>query len=372
MRLIKLLALLVALLLLPGMAMAASGEQVVKQQVIVPSFDIWQHTNGTWQDTDNCGQPDYYGWKDKTYSKTFTLPEAVWKGKYELTRVEVAYPFIEEQFNASGRQENWEIFYKDFLRYIPANYSVTKTGENLAEGKVTTQWTFDLEPELLDLKDPTVRESLGMDEKDFSNMAQGWRWYLPVLITWYGVPVEPEPSVASGRYLFDGCFHDIPKEEGNKYTTYVIRAPMIGPIPVADEWPYVYKARLRVYLIGPYPAEKMMGVEISGVDLPSSGEFPKKVLFDSEVSFTKQNQAWVKKFVMPTPEDGFAYTIFVQDEGGLQADISNNTGVSCSVRNVNGIITWFTHTTSDVERMSYMLPWDFIKDKYGLSPVYQK
>jgi len=204
MRLIKLFALLTALLLLPGMAVAASGEQMVKQQVIVPYFDIWQHTNGVWQDTDGCGQPDYYGWKGKTHSETFILPDAVWKGKYELTKVEVAYPFTQDQFTASGRQDDWETFRLKYLRYTPANYSVSKAGENLGEGKVTAQWTFDLEPKALNLKDPTVRESLGMDEKDFSNMAQGWRWYLPVLITWYGVTVElPDFSVTLDKQKID-------------------------------------------------------------------------------------------------------------------------------------------------------------------------
>lgn len=371
MRLLKVLLVVLALIFtLPGLALAAPREQPIKHEIRVVSLDIWKHTDGRWQDIDKCGKPDYYGWKGKTLSRTYTLPEDEWKGKYELTRVVVEYPFTAEQFEKCGRPESWDAFEENVERFKPANYSVTKTDENLLEGKVTVKRTMDLEPKLLNLKDPKVREELGMNKKSFSNLAEGWRWYLPVLITWYGVPLEPEPSVVvSGHYLLDGCFHDFPQKEGNEYTTYVIRAPIIGPIP--EVWPYVYKARFRVYLIGPYPAEKMIGKKVSGVDLPSSGEFPKKVLFDSEVSFTKQNQAWVKKFTMPMPEDGFAYTIFVQDEGGLQTDISDNTGVSCSVRNVNGIITRNTHTTSDTKEMLY-LPWDFIRDEYGLSPLYSE
>ncbi len=209
MRMVKYLVVLAVLLLFPGMAMAVTGEQVVSQQVIVPSFDIWQHSNGTWQDTDGCGQPDYYGWKGKTYSKAFTLPESEWQGKYKLTRAEVTYPFAQEQFNNSGRLEDWKKFKRNYLTKTPANYSVAKAGENLDEGKVTAQWTFDLAPEWLDLKDPTVREQLGMDEKSFSNMAQGWRWYLPVLVTWYGVPEKvsqpPDFSVTFDRHVIDNA-----------------------------------------------------------------------------------------------------------------------------------------------------------------------
>jgi len=206
-RSIKILVFVAAFLLLPGMAMAATGEHVVKQQVVLPYFDIWQHSNGTWQDTDGCGQEDYYGWEGKPYSKTFSLPEAEWQGKYKLTRVKVTYPFTQEQFNESGRQEEWRKFHRDYLRKTPTNYSFAKASENLAEGKLTAQWTFDLAPEWLDIKDPTVREQLGMDEKSFSNMAQGWRWYLPVLITWYGIPEKvsqsPDFSVTFDRHVID-------------------------------------------------------------------------------------------------------------------------------------------------------------------------
>jgi hypothetical protein len=186
---------LAVFLLFPGMALAATGEQVVSQQVIIPSFDIWQHSNGVWQDTDACGELDYYGWEGKTYSKAFTLPESEWQGKYKLTRAEVTYPFTQEQFNNSGRLEDWKYFKSKYIRKTPNNYSVAKAGENLDEGKVTAQWKFDLAPKSLNLKDPTVREQLGMDEKDFSNLAQGWRWYLPVLITWYGMPQAPQDNL---------------------------------------------------------------------------------------------------------------------------------------------------------------------------------
>jgi len=207
----KFFALLIVLLfLIPSAALAAEPEEeIITHQVIVPSFDIWQHSNGVWQDTDGCGERDYYGWKGKTLPGTFTLPESVWKGKYKLTHAEIAYPFTQEQFNSSGRQEDWKIFKQDYLAKTPTNYSVAKAGENLDEGKVTAQWTFDLAPEWLDLKDPTVREQLGMDEKSFSNMAQGWRWYLPVLITWYGVPEKvlhpPDFSVTFDRHVIDNA-----------------------------------------------------------------------------------------------------------------------------------------------------------------------
>ncbi len=218
MRLTKLILFLAALLLLlPGTALAEPQEQLFLRQVSVGSFDIWQHTDGTWQDTDHDGVADPYGQTNKTLkSEVLTLPQTQYTSGFTVTRVKVEYDFTltNEELKNAGRSESWDLFKAKYLRYLPNNYSATKTSEDLAQGTVTVQKTLDLMPKLLNLKDPAVREELGLADQDFSDMAQGWRWYTPVLIEWYGVPkdkekkefdwgltvsgVEPSPSAVPG------------------------------------------------------------------------------------------------------------------------------------------------------------------------------
>ncbi|AGL01135.1 hypothetical protein [Desulfoscipio gibsoniae] len=196
MRLTKLILLLAALLLLlPGTALAEPQEQLFLRQVSVGSFDVWQHTDGRWQDTDHDGKPDPYGLTNKTLEpEVFTLPQTQYTSGFTVTRVEIEYDFTltDEGLKNAGRSESWDYFNKKYLTKLPNNYKAEKTGEDLAQGEVTVQKTLDLTPELLDLKDPAIREELGMSDQDFSDLAQGWRWYTPVLINWYGVPKDKE------------------------------------------------------------------------------------------------------------------------------------------------------------------------------------
>lgn len=194
MRLTKLiLALAALLLLLPGSAFAEPQEQLILRQVSLENFDVWQHTDGRWQDTDLDGKRDPYGLTGKTLTQQYTLPKTQYTGWFTVTRVEIEYPFTltDEEMAKWGRPESWRIFNEKYLTKKPDNYTVVKTGENLTQGTVTVQRTFDLTPKLLNLKDPYVREELGMTDRDFSDFAQGWRWYLPVLISWYGIAQQP-------------------------------------------------------------------------------------------------------------------------------------------------------------------------------------
>jgi len=204
MRLTKLIVLLVTLLLLPGTALANPQEQLILRQVSVGSFDVWQHIDQSWQDTDLCGNVDPYGQTNKELKPDiYTLPQTQYTSGFTVTRVEVEYSFTltDEELAKAGRSESWSDFDKDYLRKAPDNYSATKTGEDLAQGTVTVQKTLDLTPKSINLKDPAIRADLGMAEKDFSKMAQGWRWYVPIMIEWYGVPKsEPDFSVTLDRH----------------------------------------------------------------------------------------------------------------------------------------------------------------------------
>ncbi len=196
MRITKLIVLLAIMLLLPGTALANPQEQFILNQISVGHFDVWQHTNGTWQDTDRDGKADPYGQTGKRVTETYTYPQSQYASQFTPTRVEItkitqASNLTDDELRNAGRSETWADFNLKYLTKLPNNYSVAKTSENMAQGTVTVQRTFDLAPKLLNLKDPTVRAELGMTDMDFSEFAQGWRWYLPVLISWYGIAQQP-------------------------------------------------------------------------------------------------------------------------------------------------------------------------------------
>ncbi len=246
MRLINLILLLVTFLLLPGTALANPQEQFILHQINVGNFDIWQHTDGRWQDTDHDGPVDPYGLKNKEVTETYTYHESQYSRQFIPTRVEIEYFFTltDEELTQAGRSESWSYFYDRYLRKTPKSYSVEKTGEDLTQGKVTVQKTFDMMPKSLNLKDPTVRAELGMDDQNFSNLAQGWRWYTPVLITWYGVPKAEMNLMASS---IDPGIPSDEAEPGERYTA-TVKFKYFGNVPVDNVPIAAYNGEYRATL----------------------------------------------------------------------------------------------------------------------------
>lgn len=213
-----------------GAASAVTGqEMIVKQQVAIGYFDIWQHVNGKWQDTNQDGVPDALGDTGKNYQDTFGASEFL--DRYDLTRVEVQWPFGPDEYNntPAGAAPDfvkanpdipWEGIKSDYLTHLPDNLSVWKSSEDLSQGKVTVGWTLDISPwnTALDLTDANVRAQLGLDQRQFEKLAHGYRWYLPVLITWYGVPKKPAPDMYV-KALDPGTSEVIP---GNAYNGTVV------------------------------------------------------------------------------------------------------------------------------------------------------
>lgn len=176
-------------------------EQLIHQQVIMGYFDVWR--GNEWQDTNNDGVPDAKGDKNKkTKPFTYSLDEKVKEG-WQITRVEVQYPFSENEYvEAGGRMTDpagnplpgmmaWGDFWDNYLIYLPQNLSVNIYDKDLANGKAQVQWNLDLEylnkRYSLDLTKPENRTRIGYEVKDISKMVEGWRWYLPGIIKWYGI-----------------------------------------------------------------------------------------------------------------------------------------------------------------------------------------
>ncbi len=193
-------------------------EQIIKQEVIVGYFDAWKGSN--WLDTNNDGTPDVPGQTNKG-TKPFDYSAEDKLSEWQITRVEVTYPFEEEEYTSAGgrqygpdgkpAQMNWEAFNRNYLKYLPKNLTAQiATSLNLNTGTASVQWGLDLielnQGGTLDLKDPENRKYIGYEPADIGNMVEGWRWYLPAIITWYGVPKQviqpPDFSVTLDRYEF--------------------------------------------------------------------------------------------------------------------------------------------------------------------------
>ncbi|WP_449241489.1 CARDB domain-containing protein [Desulfoscipio gibsoniae] len=193
-------------------------EQVVKQEVIMGQFDIWKGTN--WLDTNNDGDPDKPGQTGKI-TKPFNYDAVDKLGEYELTRVEVQYPFTTDEYIAAGGRiygpngkpwidsetgdsvMSWKDFKFHYLKYLPQNLSVQVTSQDMTAGQATVKWGLDLIEQnqggTLDLKKSENRQYIGYEPDDFGSLVEGWRWYLPAIITWYGVPkqvVQPPNNLA--------------------------------------------------------------------------------------------------------------------------------------------------------------------------------
>ncbi|WP_031518175.1 hypothetical protein [Desulfofalx alkaliphila] len=202
-----LIALLLAVPVGTALALPQNEEQIVKQEVIMGYFDIWKGSQ--WQDTNNDGNPDMPGQTGKS-TKPFNYSAADELGRYELTRVEVQYPFTPDEYiTAGGRTSGpdgqpWintnpgeevmpmQKFHEYYLAYLPQNLTVQVTSQDLAAGSATVQWGLDLVPltSALNIKDEENRRYIGYEPANISNLVEGWRWYLPGIITWYGVPVD--------------------------------------------------------------------------------------------------------------------------------------------------------------------------------------
>lgn len=188
--LIVLLALLLAVPFV-GAAFASDGqEQLVHEQIGTGYYAIWKVDGVAW---DN-GVPGL----DTTATLEYTIPVDK-LNNYTLTRVEVStgYSFDPDVFEKAGgwRGYSYEDYKDTFLSHTPDNLSVTVADEDLNAGKAMVKWSATLSPvfsmgerQAMDIKDPENRDLLHFIEASFPDTQEGWLWFLPVHIAWYGIP----------------------------------------------------------------------------------------------------------------------------------------------------------------------------------------
>lgn len=161
--------------------------------------------------------------------------------------------------------------------------------------------------------------------------------------------LDVQTQLQSSSVWLDGCFLDMPQKEGDVYTTWVIRYPASLGKPYVPSQPVT--SRIKVYQYGPTDGDHNPGTTLSGCDMPPS-YIPVKLIFDEEITFSKDNPVWAKKFSFPSPTSDS--TIY-----GLQVVTNNNNIVSCSATN--------THTRyKDLFTDNKSLPWDYMTSTYGI------
>lgn len=161
------LTLLVALIFVSVPSVFAASEEYLCTKLGLEYWDIWLHSDGeTWQ---------YTGAPGDTKSETFS-PSRPSFPDHENLRYVMYAGISEGDFKTAGgrsgyppNDEGWKNFSDKFLKHIPDGYY--KSGSN----KVT----FTLSPK---------SEAVNLKEDDQDELVEGWRWYLPVTIDWYGTP----------------------------------------------------------------------------------------------------------------------------------------------------------------------------------------
>lgn len=158
----------------------SANEVLFKTQVDVGYWDIWLHSDGvTWQYTGKPGD-------EKSY--TFAISPPPETANYDNVRHEIKAGITKEQFMAAGGrgdyapdEAGWDEFDREILVHIPDDYR--QTGDN--------QVTFTLSPKM---------RAKWIKEEWQADMVEGWRWYLPVTINWYGVPKTEKPKPKAGGF----------------------------------------------------------------------------------------------------------------------------------------------------------------------------
>ncbi|SHE98005.1 hypothetical protein SAMN02745218_01202 [Desulfofundulus australicus DSM 11792] len=221
--LLLVLALLVSLVPAAGFAQDQPQEQLIWRQVGLAYFDVWKHTSGEWQDSDgdgvkdgpkgdpNASDPSY--WQNKKARATYTLPSSLLE-KYKVTRIEVRGEFGQEEYDAyvalqghgypnpwwrlgmdeSAKYYTWARYRDRHYDVKPENFSVRKTDEDLSKGTAVAQWQLNLAPKKYAINRKENRFPGDESNPNLANAVEGWRWWLPVYIEWYGIPKEVPPD----------------------------------------------------------------------------------------------------------------------------------------------------------------------------------
>jgi hypothetical protein len=219
--------------------------QLIKSYIDVAYFQVWKHSNGTWQDTDHDGTRDMPG-QTKTWSYKVTGVLNNYTNQWDLTGVRVRYLNVNEWNEAIYQQNNgyagmsYEDFDKNILYFASAQgYEGKVWAEtNLSDLSYTLHYDgirLALDPGISDMETAkkgamnlkidqniqflkTLGIPLSVPPGGFLKMAEGWNYWVPYIVEIYGKPKLPAPDLYV-KTLDPGTSEVV---NGNAYTGTVV------------------------------------------------------------------------------------------------------------------------------------------------------
>ena len=218
-----------------------SEEVFIGERIDVAFFDVWLHADGlTWQDTDGdliadepYGGTDLDGDPEKEkYERYLTFqakPKQEWEKEYEPIRVEASIDWLrdftkEDYLRVGGggkvsKDGKEYIFLGDFYEFIEQVWGKRPHDYQLAP---------EISPHTVKfyLHDKVQAENIKRDDQ--ADLVEGWRWYLPIYLKFYGVKrvvgidlevveVEQVSPVRAGSKQMGSCFL---RNNGGKLETF--------------------------------------------------------------------------------------------------------------------------------------------------------
>ena len=202
---IPLFLLLALFLFIPSPGAQAAQGDLIHQEVIASYFDVWKGNN--WQDTDNDGIADKPGQR-KQPKFTYTAPDEILE-KYIITDVKIKEPvtksLYESRENPADGSEGempWYDFNIWYNYYLADIHKADAKLINADQGRAEVTWDIILktpvEINAVDLVNEKNRDYLGLPASLFTDLNEGYRWYMPGIIEWYGIPKEGGPDLYVG------------------------------------------------------------------------------------------------------------------------------------------------------------------------------
>jgi len=239
---------------------------------VVSYFDLWkggkddpdQPEAEKWLDTDGDGKKDRPGQRKPSAGFIHYIPEEFLK-QYTITRVEAVRPVTQTLYEQSGGRHyglsgkpekmSWEEFEYWYNGFQPTVHGIKAELVDAKKGKAKMIWDITLKTPAnvyaVDIKDKRNRQLLGIDPKvKISEMTQGWRYFMPAVLNWYGIPKElPDLYVAD---LDPGTNQTLP---GETYQGTVV-------FGLKDTYKEPVKARLELTHNG-YPISSVHGKTVA-------------------------------------------------------------------------------------------------------------
>jgi hypothetical protein len=260
----------------------------------------------------------------------------------------------------------WKKYSDDYYERRAVIHEVKVKSFDPATGVAVVEWRFDLkmggEVRPWKLTDPEVRHQLGLNPPPgFENAVEGYRYELPAIVTWYGVPQKaPNMSVE----LDPGC----PREP----VKVASAGPRAGFALLAQGEKYVaevgkpYTATARFKLAGPVPGQTVVppfDVAVAGLHQVGDAWYPARLEYaggDGEV----RRQAGLEPWVPIIPADVEVHVVHFNRENN-EVLAKFNWTANAKTRTLAAVINYTYPEENPVPCLEILYPEGESGEEYG-------